>query len=129
MIRIFMLVLALLFAVYTGIDAYHITSIGVNNGVAQLTGDGGGGMTFAVLLVIAAGLGVRFQRIGAAIFMLAAVIALWVGMIYQDSMMLFWAVGAVALCAVHVVFYTVQKRRVARYIETTGTRNKDAVNF
>lgn len=126
MVRIFLLILTLLFAVYVGFDAYTITTLGIANDIPQLTGDGGGGMAFAFLLAIGAGVAVKFQRIASAIFILAAIVSLWVGLLYQDSLTMFWSLGAAILVAIHIAMYLGTARAKSNQLPVNRTRTKDA---
>lgn len=111
MFRVLLVVLSLLFAAYTGYDSYTITTTGIANGVSQLVGDGGGGLVFTALVFVGTILSIRWHRIAAAVLGLSAALALWVGMIYQDSMMMFWTVGAIVFSSLQVIAYVLISRR------------------
>ncbi len=88
---------ASLFAVYVADQSYLIAHTGAMYQIPQLEGDGGGGIVVAALCVIGAGL--VFIRLWAAdvAFVLAALIALLVGLSYQDNVTAWWSVAPIAL--------------------------------
>ncbi len=95
--------LSVLFATYVGIESYLIATVGVVNRIPQLVGDGGGGLLTA-LLCATAGVMVWLSPLASALtFLLAALVSLLAGVIYQDHVTLLWALGPAVLTLVNVL--------------------------
>ena len=96
-------VLAILFSLYVAFQAMLIASNGALYQIPQLEGDGGGGLIFALLCLIAGFLTWLRPRIAAAVFLVAAAVTVLVGLIYQDRIEMFWC--AVPLVCAIADFY------------------------
>ncbi len=104
--------IASLFAIYVADQSYLIAHAGAMYQIPQLEGDGGGGIVVAALCAIGAGL--VFIRLWAAdaAFVLSALIALMVGLSFQDNVTAWWSVVPALLdCALVAVRYKISKRR------------------
>lgn len=91
--------IALFFALYTAYEAYQIAHAGAVLGIAQLAGDGGGGLVYTLISALAAITLLRFARIGGSLFLVAALCAVWVGLLYEDHALFWWAAVSVVLAA------------------------------
>jgi hypothetical protein len=109
--KITVAVLSVAFSVYVAIQSYVIAEAGATYQVVQLEGDGGGGLVFALLCIIAGLLVFVRPLLSAGTFILASVMALGVGILYGDNAMLLWAVVPVALTAVNVYLHIALRRK------------------
>ncbi|MCY0876928.1 MAG: hypothetical protein OWT28_11765, partial [Firmicutes bacterium] len=77
--------------------AYQIAHAGAVLGIPQLEGDGGGSMVYALVSVVGAVTVLRFTRIASVIFLLAALMAVLISLLYADNAVMLWAVASVLL--------------------------------
>ena len=110
--------LAALFAIYTALESYAIAAAGVANHIAQLEGDGGGGMAFSLLCLVAGILVLRYPLGSVYVFLFATILIVWVGFLYEDSIMYVWGVVPLILGAMGWVVRRTGKRNRVR----TGAR-------
>ncbi|WP_067934976.1 hypothetical protein [Alicyclobacillus kakegawensis] len=87
-------------AVVSGWQAMALAEVGVQQQIPQLEGDGGAGMVFA-LLCLAGGVTALFRRwLGCALFLLAALVGAWAGVVFADLLTGLWSIAPLALGAV-----------------------------
>ncbi|MCL6452931.1 MAG: hypothetical protein K6T78_04775 [Alicyclobacillus sp.] len=119
--KVFLFCIALLFAVYTGYDAYTLTRVGAVNDIPQLLGDGGGSLVFTVLVALGAINALWLPRVGAGVFLVATVVAVLVALLYQDTTSWYWAGGSVVLCGGQVALRQSRRHRL-RVVSEGGRR-------
>lgn len=92
MSSIILMLLSLLFVLYAGDKSLVIANAGVTDGVPQLTGDGGAGLLCSALCLIAAGLGLWLRGTSAIFYVIAFIVILAGGVVYQDNGMFIWTI-------------------------------------
>lgn len=105
-------VAALALAIYAGIQSYLIAQVGILNQIPQLEGDGGGGVAFAVLCFITAILVLFKPMVSVILFVVSALLALLVGLTYQDPIPMYWSLGPLVLAAAIVVNHYLKRRKL-----------------
>jgi hypothetical protein len=90
-------------AVWTAWQSYHIAVVGTTNGIPQLEGDGGGGILFAGLCLLAAVALLWRPVISVILLTLAAMVIVLTGFLYEDSTMYLWGAAAVVLAILGAV--------------------------
>ncbi|QSO54289.1 hypothetical protein JZ785_11270 [Alicyclobacillus curvatus] len=119
-------VLTFVFGVYSGIQSYRIAAAGAAQQIPQLQGDGGGGLVFALVCVIAAVVVLKRPSIGVWLLSGAAVIAGFVGLSFGDPSMYWWAIAALALAVLDFVIHRMLKSTKHRYGTATRKQNPTA---
>jgi hypothetical protein len=109
--KIAVAILSALLAVFAAIQSYTIAYVGTANQIPQLEGDGGGGIVFAALCLLAAILVLWRPIISMWLYGLALVVILLTGYLYEDRAMWLWGAAALVLGILSWVAHRAWKMR------------------
>jgi hypothetical protein len=104
-------ILAGAFSVYTAVQSFAIAHVGVTVQSAQLEGDGGGGLLFALLCLVSGVVVLAKPFISVFTFVVSAVVTIFVGMTYSDDIMIIWSVVPIILAATSLYMHYSTRRR------------------
>ncbi len=121
--KILAAVLTFVLGVYSGIQSYRIAAAGAAQQIPQLQGDGGGGLVFALLCIVAAVVALKRPSIGVWVLACATILVGFVGLSFGDASMYWWAVAALALAVFDFVIHRILKSTRHRYGTATRKRS------
>lgn len=111
-IQITMGCFSILLALFTGWESYEIAHMGVLMTNAQLEGDGGGGLVFAIVCFFAAIVLFYKPLWSTILYFISAIFVILVGVFYQDMSMLIWSALAVVFMG-SSIYLTILDRKMS----------------
>ncbi|GMA51653.1 hypothetical protein GCM10025857_30100 [Alicyclobacillus contaminans] len=84
-------VLSALVALVCAWQSFELASVGVTNQIPQLEGDGGAGMVFSILCLLAGAVALWNGRVAGGGYLLAGMEGFWTGWMYSDIEMFCFA--------------------------------------
>lgn len=122
MSSIVLMLLSLLFVLYAGDKSLVIANAGVTDGIPQLTGDGGSGLLCSALCLIAAGLGLWLRGTSAIFYVIAFIVILAGGVVYQDNGMFIWTIPPLLLAVGELILKRLSGRTRASAATSKTTK-------
>jgi hypothetical protein len=86
-------------ALICGWQSLQLAEVGVTNHIPQIEGDGGAGVVFSVLCLVAGVVILFTRKVASGLFLITGLEGIWASWTYSDSQMTLWALAPLGLAA------------------------------